>query len=68
MRHAAIVLSLSLLTALPVVAQDKQDKQDKKAPAKAAPKTISLSGCVVKGETVPDSVHNRGFQRGGNTG
>ncbi len=44
MRHAAIVLSLSLLTAWPIVAQDKQDK---KAPAKEQPKTLSLSGCVV---------------------
>ena len=38
MRHAAFVLSLSLLTALPVVAQDKQDKQDKKAPGKGHPR------------------------------
>ncbi len=54
MRHAAFVLSLSLLTALPVVAQDKQDKQDKKAPGKGQPKTLSLSGCVVRSESAPN--------------
>jgi hypothetical protein len=50
MRHAAIVLSLSLLSAWPIVAQDKQDK---KAPAKEQPKTLSLSGCVVSSEKTP---------------
>lgn len=34
--------------AAPLVAQDT------KAPARGAPKTISLSGCVVRGEKTPD--------------
>jgi hypothetical protein len=48
MRHIAIVLSVSLLGAALVHAQDK------KAPAKAQPKTISLSGCVTGNEKTPD--------------
>jgi hypothetical protein len=45
MRHAAFVLTLSLLATLPIAAQDK--KPDK-------PKTLSLSGCVVRNEAVPN--------------
>ncbi len=47
-RTFAFALVLGLAPAL-LAAQDK----DKKAPA--APKTISLSGCVVRGEKTPDS-------------
>ena len=39
-------LAFAIVCAAPLAAQDKT--QDKKAPAK--PKTISLSGCVVRGE------------------
>ena len=48
MRHLVFALTLSLLCTLPVGAQQK------KAPAKAGPKTISLSGCVVSSEKSPD--------------
>ena len=48
MRQTAVALALTLACSLPLGAQDK------KAPAKAAPKTISLSGCVVRGEKTPD--------------
>jgi hypothetical protein len=48
MRHITFTLSVSLLCSLSVNAQDK------KAPPKTDPKTISLSGCVVSGETTPD--------------
>jgi hypothetical protein len=43
-------LAFALLCIAPITAQDKA--QEKKAPAK--PKTISLSGCVVRGEIVPN--------------
>jgi hypothetical protein len=48
MRQIAFAAALSLVCAFPLHAQDK------KAPAKPAAKTISLSGCVVRGETTPD--------------
>lgn len=48
MRHIAIALSLSLLAVSLVHGQDK------KTPAKAQPKTLSLSGCVVGNEKTPD--------------
>jgi hypothetical protein len=41
-------LVFAAVSAAPLVAQDK------KASAKPAPKTISLSGCVVRGEKTPD--------------
>jgi hypothetical protein len=44
----AFALPLVILCAAPLGAQEK------KAPAKPASKTISLSGCVVRGETAPD--------------
>ena len=47
-RRAAIACALALLSTSAVVAQDKTDKS-----AKAAPKIITLSGCVVRGETTP---------------
>ena len=52
MRITLAHLALALLL-LPVAlgAQDK-DKKDKKAPP--APKTLALSGCVVRGESKPD--------------
>jgi len=43
----AFGLALALVCAAPLGAQDK------KAPAKPASKTLSLSGCVVRGETPP---------------
>jgi hypothetical protein len=52
MRQVAFVLGLSLLTAWPIVAQDKQDK--KAPPAKVQTKTLSLSGCVVRSESAPN--------------
>ena len=47
MRHVAFVLALALTCTFPLAAQEKQ------APAKS-PKTISLSGCVVRGADPPD--------------
>ena len=47
MRHVAFVLALAFACTLPLGAQEK------KTPAKP-PKTISLSGCVVRGENTPD--------------
>jgi hypothetical protein len=44
----ALSLPLLILDATPL------DAQEKKAPAKPASKTLSLSGCVVRGETTPD--------------
>ncbi len=44
----ALALLLGILCATPLGAQEN------KAPAKPASKTISLSGCVVRGETTPD--------------
>ena len=41
-------LMFAAVSAAPVVAQDR------KTSAKSAPKTISLSGCVVRGEKTPD--------------
>ena len=49
-RRVACASALALLaTSAPAVAA--QDKTDK--PAKPAPKIITLSGCVVRGETTP---------------
>jgi hypothetical protein len=48
MRQIAFAAALSLVCAFPLHAQDK------KTPAKPVDKTISLSGCVVRGETTPD--------------
>jgi hypothetical protein len=45
----AIAFPLALLAAASLAAQDKKDK---KAPT--PPKTLALSGCVVRGETKPD--------------
>lgn len=50
MRHVAFALGLSLLCTPPIGAQDK------KAPTRPGPKTISLSGCVVRGENTPDQL------------
>jgi hypothetical protein len=50
---ACFTLALATAFAVPLIAQNKQDK-DKKTPAPPASKTLSLSGCVVKGETTPD--------------
>jgi len=47
-RRAAIGCALALLSTSAVVAQDKTDKSPK-----PAPKIITLSGCVVRGETTP---------------
>ena len=49
MRTTLVCLALALICAAPLSAQDKS--QDKKAPPK--PKTLSLSGCVVRSETLP---------------
>ena len=48
MRHVAFAVGLALLCTRGLVAQDKN------APAKPAPKIVSLSGCVVRGEKAPD--------------
>jgi hypothetical protein len=48
MRQIAFAVGLTFVCAFPMVAQDK------KAPATPAPKTISLSGCVVRGEKNSD--------------
>jgi len=40
--------------ALAIVGMSTLGAQDKKASAKQTPKTISLSGCVVRGEKTPD--------------
>jgi hypothetical protein len=48
MRQTVVAAALTLACALPLGAQDK-----KPAP-KAPDKTMSLSGCVVRGETTPD--------------
>ena len=45
---AGFALVLAAVCAAPLVAQEK------KAPAKPASKTLSLSGCVVRGEKTPD--------------
>jgi hypothetical protein len=50
MRHIAFALILSIFCLLPISAQEKK----KKAPGKPAPKTLSLSGCVVSSEKTPD--------------
>ena len=47
-RRAAIACALALLSTSAVVAQDKTEKSPK-----PAPKIITLSGCVVRGETTP---------------
>jgi hypothetical protein len=47
MRHVAFALGLAIVCTLPIGAQDKK-------PAKPALKTLSLSGCVVRGESVPN--------------
>jgi hypothetical protein len=46
MRHVAFALGLALLSSHGLVAQDKT--------AKPAPKIVTLSGCVVRGEKAPD--------------
>ena len=48
MRHVACGFGLALLSTAVIGAQDKP------ATGKPAPKTLSLSGCVVRGETSPD--------------
>jgi len=48
MRHVAFAVGLALLCTPGLVAQDKKE------PAKPAPKIVSLSGCVVRGEKAPD--------------
>jgi hypothetical protein len=47
-RRAAIACALALLSTSAVIAQDKTEKSPK-----PAPKVITLSGCVVRGETTP---------------
>ena len=49
MRHVAFALGLALVCTAPLVAQDKKTT----TPAKPSSKIISLSGCVVRGETAP---------------
>ena len=49
MRQVAFALSLALVCASPIGAQDKKS-------AKPAPKTLSLSGCVVRGESTPNAI------------
>ena len=51
MRPLAFALGLALVCTSPLGAQDK--KPEDKKPAKPAPKTLSLSGCVVRNETAP---------------
>ena len=46
MRPLAFALGLALVCTSPIGAQDKK-------PAKPAPKTLSLSGCVVRNESAP---------------
>ena len=46
--------SIAYALALAVVGLSTLGAQDKKTSAKEAPKTISLSGCVVRGEKAPD--------------
>ena len=50
-RCLAGACALGLLATSLLSAQDKQDKKDK--PPKPAPKVLTLSGCVVRGETTP---------------
>ena len=47
---ACFTLAFAAVCALPLAAQEK----DKKARGNSAPKTISLSGCVVRGEKTTD--------------
>jgi hypothetical protein len=47
-RRVASACALALLCTSAPYAQDKKDK-----PAKPAPKVLTLSGCVVRGETTP---------------
>jgi len=47
-RRVASVCALALLSAGTLSAQDKKDK-----PAKPAPKVLTLSGCVIRGEKTP---------------
>jgi hypothetical protein len=49
MRTTLACLALSFVCAAPLAAQDKS--QEKKAPPK--PKTLSLSGCVIRDEKIP---------------
>jgi hypothetical protein len=51
MRPLAFALGLALVCTSPLGAQDK--KPEDKKPAKPAPKTLSLSGCVVRNESAP---------------
>jgi hypothetical protein len=51
MRPLAFALGLALACTSPIGAQDK--KSDDKKPATPAPKTLSLSGCVVRNEKAP---------------
>jgi hypothetical protein len=53
MRQIVAAAAFTLVCALPLAAQDKA-AQDKKAAPKPPDKTMSLSGCVVRGETTPD--------------
>ena len=46
-----VALGLALVCTSPLGAQDK--KPEDKKPAKPAPKTLSLSGCVVRNESAP---------------
>ena len=50
-RCLAGACALGLLATSLLSAQDKQEKKDK--PPKPAPKVLTLSGCVVRGETTP---------------
>jgi len=54
MRPIACALALAVVTISTLGAQDKRPSADKKPPAKGTPKTISLSGCVVRAEKPAD--------------
>jgi hypothetical protein len=49
-RHMAVAACLALTCTSLLIAQDKTSKP----PAKAAPKVITLSGCVVRSDTGPN--------------
>ena len=55
--------SIACALALAVVGMPTLGAQDKKTSAKEAPKTISLSGCVVRGEKRPYGFCGGGFTK-----
>lgn len=54
MRTTLACLALTLALVLATVCAAPLAAQEKKAPEKPASTTLSLSGCVVRGETAPD--------------